>query len=162
MIPETLGVHGLTIGSVLISCVIAAFSSLGFVTWWVRGMGDRRRADTEANVAGSKIEDDARHLLFTQMQSQLKSLIEEVADLKSRVRELESIERKQLTELVELRAASQLEGRVRQETQKASSANEMDRQRRNEPSLVAATLDIAAATDRVASAAEKANNGGGK
>lgn len=121
---KAFGIMGLTPGAIGIWVLV-----FGLAAWWVRGMADRRRAHNEGESADSEAERKARAELFGQMQEQLKTLIAEVrevkaenAALKKRIDELEARERDHLSELIEHRAARQLDGRVREEAAKAVAA----------------------------------------
>lgn len=120
--PQSLfGITGLTVGGVGIWVgVILAFVHV--LRKWVEGMADRRRAENEGQSAEDKAAGEARAQLFTQMQQQLKAMADEVAKLKLRVEEVEEQNRHYLTELIELRATAQVEGRVRQLAQTVVSA----------------------------------------
>lgn len=116
--PNLFGIGGLTIGG---AGVWAIFGTI--IIWWVRGMPERRRAQNERMTAEDKAAGEARAQLFSQMQEQLKSMMAEVARLKTRIEEVEEKNRIYLTELIELRGQNQIEGRVRQLAQTVVSAD---------------------------------------
>lgn len=119
MSPDKLfGIAGLTIGGVGVWALVL-LAVLAIARYWVIGMPDRRRADIEGESAA----DVARAHLFAQMGEQMDRMSKEIASLKQRVAELELNERNNLTELIQLRGAGQVESRVRQRTQEIVSAD---------------------------------------
>lgn len=75
------GVPGMTTGAVGIMTMIL----FGIVSWYIRGMADRKRADNE-NVTSLST---AHDLLFRNMQTEIGRLSRLVIDLSARITELE-------------------------------------------------------------------------
>lgn len=125
-LPQSLfGITGLTVGGVGIWGVFLLAAGTAFRSW-VIGMADRKRAANEGESIDEKAAAEARAQLFTQMQEQMTAMAREIANLKARVAELEANERNNLTELIELRGAKQVESRVRQRTQEIVSAERVN------------------------------------
>lgn len=81
---EFLGIGGLSVGAAgTWALAIVGFFSL--VAWWIRGMPERRRAETE-HFAGSEAATAAQWARF---QGEINRLLERVKTLENRVEHLE-------------------------------------------------------------------------
>lgn len=118
------GIMGLTPGGLGIWVLIA-----GLAAWWIRGMGDRKRAGSEAMTAESK----ASEAQYRRLEAEIARLVQRVEKQDARIDELEKAVREcehhrsvAEAENVQLRAELQLEGRVRQEAAKVVAADRGD------------------------------------
>lgn len=120
-----LGIHGLTIGGAGIwtLVVLAAGAAL---RQWIAGRADMKRAETEGMSATEKLEQDAKMMLFEQMQKQMTRMESEIDGLKKRVVHLEEQvkeaaerERKLIEENTLLRIASAIDAPSKRQTKAA-------------------------------------------
>lgn len=117
-----LGVNGLTIGGAGIwTLVVLALGAA--LRQWIAGIADRKRADNEGMSVTEKLEQDARTMVFDQMQKQMARMETEIDGLKKRVVHLEEQvkesverERKLLEENTLLRIASAVKAQPKPRT----------------------------------------------
>lgn len=94
--PDALGIPGLTIGSVVISCVVALFGTGGILAVWVKSRADMKRAGNEGD--GS-----LRHDLMALHEQERTEWKAERTELREKIKALETDNTKLHGQIHELR-----------------------------------------------------------
>lgn len=122
-----LGITNMTPGALGIWSIFTL--AVGVLVWWIRGMPDRTRADTEARIADNKA-DGANWERFqkeiARLDAKVKAQGKRIDELEEELHTVRDAKSATDAENVRLRAQLESEGRIKQEAAKVVALDRME------------------------------------